>query len=100
MNRLAEMNLKFLLLSVVVWGVSAGAQTYQYPFRNPNLPTEQRISDLLSRMTLDEKIDALGTDPDVPRLGVVGTPHIEGLHGASYGGPAHWEGRGHQVVPT
>src|SRR5215472_14624546 len=26
------------------------------PYRNPNLPIEQRISDLLARMTLEEKI--------------------------------------------
>ncbi|MGC2617548.1 MAG: hypothetical protein WA414_00820, partial [Acidobacteriaceae bacterium] len=71
------MKLKIFLLGVVVCGVTAGAQTYQYPFRNPHLPTEERITDLLSRMTIDEKIDALGTDPNVPRLGVVGTPHIE-----------------------
>jgi len=32
-------------------------------------------------MTLDEKVSALSTSPDVPRLGIQGSGHIEGLHG-------------------
>lgn len=40
-------------------------------FRNPDLPIEERVHDLLSRMTLDEKISQLTTDaPGIPRLGV------------------------------
>jgi beta-glucosidase len=62
--------------------------------------TEARITALLSKMTLEEKIDALGTDPTVPRLGVVGTGHVEGLHGLALGGPGGWEGRGRTVIPT
>ena len=27
-----------------------------YPYQNPDLSTEERISDLMSRMTLEEKI--------------------------------------------
>ena len=73
---------------------------YQYPFQNPALSPDQRITDLLSRMTLQEKIAALSTDPSVPRLGVIGTGHVEGLHGEALGGPAHWEGRGRHVVET
>jgi beta-glucosidase len=60
----------------------AAAVTYQYPFQNPDLPVEDRIDNLISLMTLDEKIACLGTNPSVPRLGVRGTNHIEGLHGA------------------
>lgn len=52
-----------------------------YPFDNPNLPTEQRINDLLSRMTVDEKIDCLGTVTGVPRLGVPNVGSSEGIHG-------------------
>ena len=56
-----------LLLAGLSFPASSPAQDhYQYPFQNPNLPTEQRIDNLLSLMTLQEKIDALGTDPDVP----------------------------------
>jgi beta-glucosidase len=61
-----------------------------YPFRNPDLPDEARITDLVSRMTLDEKIDCMGNRASVPRLGVVGSPHIEGYHGVAQGGPSNW----------
>jgi beta-glucosidase len=80
-----------LLLTGISFPVLTLAQDqYQYPFQNPNLPTEQRVNSLLSLMTLQEKIDALGTDPDVPRLGVHGSGHIEGLHGVALGGPGGW----------
>ncbi len=71
-----------------------------YPFQNPALSPEERITDLLSRMTTQEKIDALGTNPTVPRLGVVGTGHVEGLHGLALGGPGGWEGKNQSVIPT
>ncbi|MFP5233776.1 MAG: glycoside hydrolase family 3 C-terminal domain-containing protein [Acidobacteriota bacterium] len=89
--------------------LSSAQQQYQYPFQNPDVPAEQRITDLLSRMTLDEKIDMLSNEAlsagmmsssDVPRLGVVGTGHIEGLHGVSLGGPGHWQGAGKTIIPT
>jgi beta-glucosidase len=69
------------------------------PYQNSRLPAEQRITDLLHRMTLDEKLVMLGTDPTVPRLGIVGTNHVEGLHGLAQGGPGGWGGRG-LVTPT
>ncbi|HTX75428.1 MAG TPA: glycoside hydrolase family 3 C-terminal domain-containing protein [Terracidiphilus sp.] len=52
-----------------------------YPFDNPNLPAEQRIDNLLSLMTVDEKIDCLGTITGVPRLGVPNIGSSEGIHG-------------------
>ncbi|MGA7709570.1 MAG: glycoside hydrolase family 3 C-terminal domain-containing protein [Acidobacteriaceae bacterium] len=52
-----------------------------HPFDNPNLPTEQRIDNLLSLMTIDEKIDCLGTQTGVPRLGVPNIGSSEGIHG-------------------
>jgi beta-glucosidase len=61
---------------------------------------EERITDLLRRMTLEEKMDAFSTNPTVPRLGIVGTGHVEGLHGLALGGPGGWEGRGLTVIPT
>jgi beta-glucosidase len=62
----------------------------QYPFFDPELPIEQRVDDLLARMLLAEKIACFGTRPDVPRLGVVGSGHIEGYHGVAQGGPSNW----------
>jgi beta-glucosidase len=60
------------------------------PFQDPQLPAERRIDDLLSRLTLDEKIELLSTVPSVPRLGVTGSDHVEGLHGLALGGPGRW----------
>lgn len=91
---------RFVGCVLALCSMGAAAQQYQFPFRNPAVPAEQRITDLLSRMTLDEKIEALGTDPDVPRLGVPGTGHVEGLHGLALDGPAAWEGHRRAVVPT
>jgi beta-glucosidase len=87
----------FLLLTTSMWGQQ---KVYQYPFQNPKLDVEKRIDNLLSLMTLDEKIQALSTNPSVPRLGVVGTGHVEGLHGLALGGPAGWGGKGKDPIPT
>ena len=73
---------------------------YKYPFQNPNVPLEARVNNILSLMTLDEKIAGLSTDPDVPRLGIVGSGHLEGLHGVALGGPGGWEGHGLKPLPT
>lgn len=53
----------------------------KYPFQNPELPTEQRIDNILSLMTIDEKIDILGTQTGVPRLGIPNIGSSEGIHG-------------------
>jgi len=53
------------------------------PFRDPNLPLERRVDDLVSRLTLDEKIGMLAqVQPAIPRLGIKAfTNFTEGLHG-------------------
>jgi beta-glucosidase len=68
------------------------------PFRNPDLPDDQRLADLVSRLTLDEKVVLLGTNPAVPRLGIKPARHVEGLHGLAYGGPSNWGSR--NPMPT
>ena len=79
--------------AVLSFNVSA-QQTQQppadAPYRNPNLPIEQRVNDLVSRMTLEEKVSQLGHTADaIPRLGV---PEYnwwnEGLHGVARAGYA------------
>src|SRR5262249_22172649 len=62
----------------------------QYPFQNPDLPADQRIDNLLSLMTRDEKIACLSTNPSVPRLGIKASGHVEGIHGLTQGGPGGW----------
>ncbi|HTW57324.1 MAG TPA: glycoside hydrolase family 3 C-terminal domain-containing protein [Terriglobales bacterium] len=91
---------RFAFASILLAASLAWTQQYQYPFQNPNLPVEARINNILSLMTLDEKISALSTNPDVPRLGIHGSGHIEGLHGVAYGGPGGWQGRGLKPLPT
>lgn len=66
------------------------AATTPMPFQNPDLPAESRITDLVSRLTLEEKIDCMARRAAVPRLGVKGSPHIEGYHGVAQGGPSNW----------
>lgn len=42
-----------------------------FPFRNYNLPIEQRVNDLVSRLTLEEKVgQMLNATPAIPRLGI------------------------------
>ena len=66
------------------------AVTASFPFQNPSLPLEQRISDLVSRMTLDEKVgQMLFNAPAINRLGI---PEYnwwgEALHGVARAGKA------------
>ncbi|HEY1766280.1 MAG TPA: glycoside hydrolase family 3 C-terminal domain-containing protein [Terracidiphilus sp.] len=57
------------------------AQSPKYPFNDPALPVEKRIDNLLSLMTVGEKIDCLGTNTGVPRLRVPNYGFSEGIHG-------------------
>ena len=88
----------YILFLIPLLNVSA--QNVEYPFQNVALPVEERLSNLLSLMTLDEKVNALSTNPSVPRLGVKGTNHVEGLHGLALGGPGEWGGKNKEPMPT
>lgn len=49
--------------------LSAAGQSF--PFRNSKLPTEKRVSDLISRLTIEEKATLLfDQSPAIPRLGI------------------------------
>ncbi|MCC8153549.1 MAG: glycoside hydrolase family 3 C-terminal domain-containing protein, partial [Tannerellaceae bacterium] len=65
---------------------------------NPELPEEERLDNLISLMSLDEKISALGNNTYIPRLGIQGSASVEGLHGVVLGGPTFGENRPH--TPT
>ncbi|MFI1564681.1 glycoside hydrolase family 3 C-terminal domain-containing protein [Streptomyces sp. NPDC020490] len=60
------------------------------PFRDPALPTGERVDDLLGRLTLDERIALLHQyAPAVPRLGVAAfRTGTEALHGVAWLGTA------------
>lgn len=61
----------------------------QNVFNDPAVNEEQRLDDLIARMTLDEKVDVLGNNTQVPRLGIQASGSVEGLHGVVLGGPTY-----------
>ncbi|MEJ2257734.1 MAG: glycoside hydrolase family 3 C-terminal domain-containing protein, partial [Woeseiaceae bacterium] len=79
-----------ILLALLFAASAVHADDYTYPFLDPGVSDEARIDDLIGRMTLEEKIAAMAGSATVPRLGVVGSPHIEGYHGVAQGGPSNW----------
>ncbi|HWC55293.1 MAG TPA: glycoside hydrolase family 3 C-terminal domain-containing protein [Chitinophagaceae bacterium] len=59
------------LIVLLFLSSAALAQKYQYPFQNPSLPIEQRVNDLVSRLTLEEKVaQMLDVTPAIKRFGV------------------------------
>jgi len=92
--------MKLAAMIVAAGLAQAVAAQVDYPFRNTKLSDDQRIADLLSHLTLEEKINLMSDHPKIPRLGIVFSGQVEGLHGLALGGPAGWGGRGRQPVPT
>jgi len=82
-------------ICLLVFGfVPALAQQPRYPFNDPSLPMEKRIDNLLSLMTIDEKVNCLSTNTGVPRLGVMSYGSSEGITAWSSGKPearAWWD---------
>jgi beta-glucosidase len=78
---------KLLLALSVLCGVVALAQE---PYQNANLPAAERAKDLLSRLTLEEKISqTLNASRAIPRLGIPATDWWnEALHGVARAGKA------------
>jgi beta-glucosidase len=91
----------FAVAVLLVAGLAQVARAQaDYPFRDPKLPDDRRIADLLGRLTLDEKVQLMSDHPKIPRLGIVFSGQVEGLHGLALGGPGGWGGRGKQPLPT
>jgi beta-glucosidase len=75
-----------LLAMFVATGQVAAQSKVAYPFRNPHLSVDQRVDDLLGRLTLDEKLSLLHqSQAPIARLGIpyfkAGT---EALHGVAW----------------
>ncbi|KAI5355511.1 hypothetical protein L3X38_008406 [Prunus dulcis] len=64
---------------------SSQPSTSSYPFCKTTLPINQRVQDLVSRLTLDEKISQLvNSAPPIPRLGIPSYEWwSEALHGVA-----------------
>lgn len=74
----------------VATALCAQAPTPSAPYLDPALPTVQRVDDLVSRMTLEEKISQMQNDaPAIPRLHIAAYNWWnEGLHGVARSGYA------------
>lgn len=70
----------FFMLST---GIGAFCQKSSYPFQDSRLTADQRIDNLLSLLTLQEKIDLLGKNLNIPRLGIHGSGHLDSIPGSS-----------------
>jgi beta-glucosidase len=93
--------LKTVLLTLAIALMACAVSAEPYPFQDPRLPDEARLDNLISLMTLEEKIGHLfPLLPGVPRLGVRGTRIVEGLHGLAWSGPANWAVKGKEEAPT
>jgi beta-glucosidase len=91
----------FLIALAMVSGLARAAKAQaDYPFRDTKLSDDQRIADLQGRLTLDEKVNLMTDHPKIPRLGLVFSGQVEGLHGLALGGPGGWGGRGRTPLPT
>ncbi|MGA3099731.1 MAG: glycoside hydrolase family 3 C-terminal domain-containing protein [Bryobacteraceae bacterium] len=90
-----------LVMGLVLSFASAQApapKQYQYPFQNPALSIEERVTNIISLLTPEEKVDVLGANyylgggrggpgPTLTRLGIKGYNQGEGLHGLARGKP-------------
>ena len=79
-----------ILFSGLLFSVLNSVRAQQYPFQDTSLTVEQRVEDLISRLTLDEKLGFLEhQNPAVERLGI--KPYSwwnEALHGIARNGIA------------
>jgi beta-glucosidase len=85
--------MKPVLFLSIIFFISACTQhppEKSFPFQNPALSIEQRVDDLLGRMTLEEKIGQMVND--APAIGRLGIPQYnwwnECLHGVARAGLA------------
>jgi beta-glucosidase len=84
------MKKKISLFIVCSFGIVAGLMAQRLPYQDISLPTETRVKDLISRLTLEEKVGQMKyNSPAVSRLGI---PEYnwwnEALHGVGRSGPA------------
>jgi len=94
--------MKNLILLTIFCLLQVCLKAQTYPFQDNKLSDEKRLDNLISQLTLDEKINCLSTRLSIPRLGIKGTRTVEGLHGLALSGPANWalKGKGASCTTT
>jgi beta-glucosidase len=82
-----NLRLHVLAIGLSLTAISPAQQPGSAPYLDPNLPPERRAADLVSRMTLEEKVLQMqNSAPAMPRLGVpVYNWWNEALHGVAQG---------------
>jgi len=85
-------NILFLILICIFFsfGVLSGQQRNKLPFMDLSLSFEQRVDDLVSRLTLEEKVgQMINVSPEISRLGIPACNWWnEALHGVARSGIA------------
>jgi len=79
-----------VLISLIVIPLATFAQTATLPYLDPSLSIDQRVTDLVSRLTLEEKISQMqDVAPAIPHLNIPAYNWWnEGLHGVARAGIA------------
>ena len=100
-NNLIELSVKSIIIGMIFLILSSPVAGQEYLFQNTNLSDDERLDNLISLMTLEEKIDNLFPwPPGIPRIGVKRNGMTEGLHGLGTN-PESWakrEGRSHTTI--
>jgi len=72
------MNLCYWLFFSLICSFTLMASCYKFPFQDPKLPWDQRVDDLVGRLTLEEMVNlSLSEYPELPS-------NIERLNVSSY----------------
>ena len=79
------MNRVLTFALAILAGGSLLAQDYNYPFHDTSLPDDERIDNVLSLMTLQEKTALFGS-AGIPRLGIANPGSAEAIHGTVMSG--------------
>jgi beta-glucosidase len=90
LRALSSLFVAFTMLPLHAYAQQQSAAAQSFKFMNTALPVDQRVDDLIGRMTLEEKVSQMRDHaPAIPRLGV---PKYdwwnEGLHGVAFAGYA------------
>ncbi len=81
--------------------VSYTGFSQSHPFQDTLLTDDERIENVLSLMTIEEKIENMASrPPGISRLGIKGPRSMEGVHGLAYSGVANWSVKGEKESPT